>query len=78
VGHFQSTHQYDKFIKEAEKEYDLKIYRLSSFSREYAFHIHQELLNKYYSVLRVGTGRENLASCRWAGTKIKGDYMCGS
>ena len=45
-GHFQSQHQYDKFIKEAQKEYDIKIYRLQHFSREYALDIFQELNQK--------------------------------
>lgn len=35
-GQFQSAHQYDKFIKEMQKEYDVKIYRLGGFSLEYA------------------------------------------
>ena len=46
VGQFQSQHQYDKFIKETEKEYDVKIYRLHSFSRQYALDVYSDLQSK--------------------------------
>ncbi len=40
---FQSDHQYDRFIKEIDNEYDAKTYRLSTLSLEQAKNIYTDL-----------------------------------
>lgn len=46
ANQFQTNNQYDKFIKESEKEFDIKIYHLSTFSINYARSVYAELAQK--------------------------------
>jgi hypothetical protein len=51
VNQFQSNNQYEKFIKESEKEFDIKIYRLAAFTLPHARTVYTELQEKYHCLL---------------------------
>jgi len=46
ITQFKTKSQYDRFIKKCDKDFDIKVYRMPTYSLEYASNIYREMQQK--------------------------------